>query len=90
MAATALDQGMLTTEQYQTLVGVAPIKLLIPYVNWWITGSFDGMISVIWTCFRRSGVTRQEITDELGTNMQLLVEISREIERLSAPEPKNG
>lgn len=89
--ATALDQGSLDENEYQKLSGGhKPIKAKVPYVNWWITGCFDGMISFIWTCFRRDGITREQVVEELGGNMGLLSDVSREIEHLSAPAVGNG
>jgi len=91
MAAVALDQELLNESEYKRLVdGSAPPKFKVPYVNWWITGCFDGMVTFIWVCFKRDGVTRDQVVEELGSSMGMLVEISREIERLSTPSVGNG
>ena len=91
MAATALDQEMLGDEDYRKLSGgAAPPKVKVPYTNWWITGCFEGMVTFVWMCFKRDGVTREQVLEELGTNVNLLVEVSREIERLSTPQVGNG
>ena len=91
MAAVALDQELLGDEEYRKLSdGNAPPKLKVPYVNWWITGCFDGMITFVWVCFKHNGITRDQVVEELGSNMNLLVEVSREIERLSVPAVGNG
>jgi hypothetical protein len=93
MAATALDQNSLDDSQYEVLTGQKPKKVRVGYVYWWTTASYDGMVSMIWMCFRDSGpngVTRDEIASEIGTNPQLLVYASREIEKLTAPSVGNG
>lgn len=91
MAAVALDQELLNEDEYRKLTdGNAPPKLKVPYVNWWITGCFDGMITFVWICFKHNGVTREQVVEELGGNMSMLVEVSREIERLSTPAVGNG
>lgn len=86
LAAAAMDQGMLDNKKYQEMTGEAPPRMKVPYVTWWITGSYEGMISFVWTCFRHEGVSREEVARELGRNPQMLIELSREIESLSAPQ----
>lgn len=90
MVATALDQGMLDEKQYVVMTDSKPFKLKVPYVNWWITGSYDGMISFVWMCFRYRGVTRVQVVEAMRENPSLLIDLSREIERLSAPKLGNG
>ena len=72
------------------MTGGKPLKVKVPYVSWWITGSFDGMITLIWTCFKHNGVSREDVARELGRNEALLTELSREIETLSVPAVGNG
>lgn len=91
LAATALDQESLSAKGYEGLTKTGPPpRLKVPYVNWWITGCFDGMITFIWVCFRRDGVTREQVVNELGGDLGKLAEVSREIERLSVPSAGNG
>jgi hypothetical protein len=90
LATGLLDQGTLTEERVEQLTGKKPRRATIPYVNWWITGCFDGMVTFVWLCFRPDGVTKDQVAEELGRNPALLVELSREIEGLSAPEAGNG
>ena len=90
LASGLLDQETMTEEQVLELTGVAPRKVQIPYVNWWITGCFDGMVTFIWLCFRPSGVTKDDVIEEMAKNPALLVELSREIEHLSTPSVGNG
>lgn len=90
IVATQLDSGALSDELYENLTGVAPKKARVGYVSWWITATFDGMISMIHLVFRDSGVSRDEVAAEIGRNPSLLVDLSREIEHLSVPEVGNG
>jgi len=90
LAATALDQSLLSPEDYEKLVGSKTPKVQVPYVNWWLVASYDGIVSMLWSAFRRNGVTREEVADAMTQNMQVLMEASREIERLSTPQVGNG
>lgn len=90
--ASALDQGLLDETRYRKLSGhkgKLP-QMMIDYVNWWITGCYEGMITTAWTCFKTDGVTRKEVIDWMLQNKDKLSEVTREIERLSAPAAKNG
>jgi len=90
LAAASLDQDTLSEEEYRKLVGSPPPKVKVPYVHWWITGCYDGMVTLIWTCFRHANVTREQVIDTLGNDLTKLSELSREIEKLSAPQSGNG
>jgi len=90
LATSALDQGLLSEKKYVEMTGKKPKKAKVPYVNWWITGAFDGMITFVWLCFRPDGVTREEVIDALGDNPSLLADTSRQIEELSSPAAGNG
>lgn len=90
LTAAALDSEMLTSEDYTKMTGQEPKRTKVGYVNWWITGSFDGMLAMIWVCFQNQGVTKDELMDEIGRNPALMIQLSREIETLSAPAAGNG
>ncbi len=90
LAANALDSGVMKPEQFKEMTGRMPIQGKIPYVNWWITGCFDGMITFCWTAFKSNGVTREEVEEALTDRPAMLVELSREIEKLSTPQAGNG
>lgn len=90
LITAAVDNGMISDELYTALVGEKPPKVKIPYVNWWITGSMDGMIAFIWVAFRANGVTKDEVASALGNNPAVLVQLSRELERLSVPKANFG
>lgn len=86
----ALDAGLLKDTQYKELTGKEPAKLRVGYCNWWITGTMDGMITLIWMCFRASGVTKDEVLAAIGNDFDILANLSREIEHLTAPAVGNG
>lgn len=90
LAAAVLDQELLTEPDYEKLAGSPAPKVRVGYVNWWTTGSFDGMITFAWACFKHDGITRDQVLEELGKNMNLLVQLTRDIERLSMPAAGNG
>ncbi len=88
LCTAELDSGGLTPEEYKSLSVRKANKGRVPYVNWWITGSFEGMITFVWTCFKPSGVTKSELID--GLKIDSLADVAREIEKLSAPAVGNG
>lgn len=89
LIATHLDMGSLSDIEYEKLAGKKPAFIKTGYVNWWITGCFDGMLELAYMAFRANGVTRDQVSEALGRNMSLLVQLSREIESLSAPQSGN-
>jgi len=90
LCATSLDQGSLGYRDYKHLTKGRPRKVKVPYVSWWITGSFDGMVTFIWMAFKQNGVTREQVATEMGKSPAALAEMAREIERLSSPAAGNG
>jgi hypothetical protein len=90
MVATALDSGVLSAARYKELVGHEVEKAKVGYVNWWVTGTYDGMISMVWMSVRDNGVSRDAVAKAIGTNPHLFIHASREIEKLTAPSVGNG
>ncbi len=88
MAASVLNQEMLSEADYQQLTGEKAPAVRIAYDSWWVTGCYEGMITFAWKCFQHNGVTKDQVAEAL-TGMGKLAEVTREIERLSAPSP-NG
>lgn len=88
--AAALDREMLDPKEYTKMTGHTPVKMKIGYANWWITAVYDGMIELIYACFKNQGVTKDQVFDELQKNPTLMVTLSRDIEKLSAPKAGNG
>ncbi len=89
-AVALLDQGTLSREKYKGLTkeSIEPSK--VPYVNWWITGSYEGQLTFVWICFKKYGITKQELSDKIAEEPSLLVELSRELESASSPSVGNG
>jgi hypothetical protein len=90
VVATALDQGILSEEEYIRMTKFNPPKYKVPYVSWWITGSTDGIITMVYTCFKHNGVTREQVLEAMSGSRQKLIDIAHEIERLSVPQVGNG
>jgi len=90
LTAASMDQSTLSEDDYRSMTGKIPPRVRVPYSHWWITGCYEGMIALIWRCFRRDGVTREQVTDALSDNPTEMAEMAREIERLSAPQAGNG
>ncbi len=90
MAASALDQGMLSNAKYEEMTGKKPPSVSVPYINWWITGCFDGILTLVWIAFRDAGVTKDEVSEAVGQNMNLLTQLAHDLEKLSAPAAGNG
>jgi len=87
---TALDQELITEEQFQKVSGKPPKKMLSGYVNWWITATMEGMVTLIWMCARDHGITKDDIIELMSSNQEKMIELSREIESVTAPSVGNG
>jgi len=83
--AGLLDNKMLRVPEYEAMTGHTPKPVKILYANWWITGCMDGMITFVWVAYRSNGVSREEVARELGHNPSLMIQLSQELERMSAP-----
>lgn len=90
IVASGLDSGLLDDLTYKQLTKMDVKKSRVAYVNWWIQGTREGQLTMAWLCFRKYDVTRDEVSDELSKNPQLLNNISREVESISAPATGNG
>ncbi len=90
ICATLLDQGILSGESYCEMTGKKPRRYRVGYVNWWMNGNKEGMLTVVWICFRHNGVTRDQVGEALQGKPAMLSELSREIEHLSAASVGNG
>ncbi len=90
VCASMLDQEMLSREEYRKMTGEDPPRFRVGYVNWWITGSREGMLTVAWVAFQHDGVTREQVSDALRDQPAKLANLSREIEHLSAASVGNG
>ena len=88
--AACLDADMLLVDDYKEMTGELPKPTKVGYVNWWVTGTFEGMISMIKLAFKGCGVSEDELAEEISRNPSILMNASREVEHLSAPEVGNG
>ena len=87
LTASAIDSGTISVDQYKELTGKTAPLVKVGYVNWWISGCVEGMLTLIWMCFKDDGVTYDEVTKALSDNTQMMVMVSRRIEELSAAKP---
>lgn len=88
--ANALEQGLMSADDYTDMTDKQPPAVMISYSNWWITGAYDGMIAFAWVCFRDNGVTRDDVAAAMSNDRGMLTEIASQIELLSAPAVGNG
>lgn len=89
LVAAALDSEVLSVEEFKKLTGRLPIKIKTGWVNWWVTGTPEGMLTMIWQSVKSDGVTRDEL-DTLLSDPATMMAFAREVEFLSAPSPGNG
>ena len=87
MVSSALDRGLISAGLYKDATGQEAPLIGVGYVHWWISGSIEGMITMVWMSFKDDGVSKAQVADALTDDPALLATISRRIEELSAPEP---
>jgi actin-related protein len=90
LVAVALDRGQMSEDQCKALTGSVPVKAMIEYPSWWITGCFRGMVAFAWVAFRKQGVTKEEVAEAMNSNPRLFTDLTKETESLSRPEVGNG
>jgi hypothetical protein len=93
ITATALDAGNLEEGVYKTLTQTTPRKGRLNYVSWWVTGSIEGMVELIYASFKgQNGITKEDVYLELGNNFARMAELSRAVEKVTMPkaEPDAG
>lgn len=88
--AVAMGQDMMSDDEYKQLTGYDPPKIRTGYVQWWTSGSMEGMLNMCFACFRKDGVTREDLELDLLQKPDLLIKLSRSIETLTAPALGNG
>jgi len=89
MVASALDGGVLTEDVFKELTGHFPSKMKTGYINWWVTGTVEGMMCMIWQSVKHSGVSREDV-DSLLSDPSVMMLFAREIEAISVPAAGNG
>ena len=88
LLATALDSEQMKSSEVKELTGVAPLSVQTPYDSWWVTSTYDGMISLIWSslCKENPGISREEVQE---WPLSAIIEVSRQVEKLTAPAVGN-
>jgi len=90
LVSAALDQELLSAAEFKKYTGSEPKKISTGYANWWATGSFEGMTTMVFYCVRGSGITMDDIRTDLANKQADLMSLSREIEDITAPSLGNG
>lgn len=90
IVTTALDKETLSEAACTELTGSQPVHVQVGYVNWWITATFEGQLEMIYMAFKHNGVTRDDVCDALSDNPAVMIELSRELEHLTAPSDFSG
>ena len=88
MLAVALDQESITAAEVKEITGRGPTPVKIAYDAWWVTGSYEGMISLVRASIRQHHpeITKEEIKD---WPMADLAHVAREVEAITAPAMGN-
>lgn len=89
MIATCLDSDVLSEEKFQEIMGFPPKKVKTGYINWWVTGTQEGMLSMVWQSVKNYGISREEVDSLISDPVNLMI-FAREIESLSVPDVGNG
>lgn len=89
LLVSQLDAQEITPEQVIELCHVAPVRALIPYDMWWITGTLAGAIRLCWESLALANptVTLEEVE---RWPLQHLFDTARKIEQLTQPAPGNS
>jgi hypothetical protein len=89
LLVSQLDSGEITAEKVIELCHVAPVRALIPYDMWWITGTLAGAIRLCWESLAMANpsVTLEEVE---RWPLQHLFDTARKIEQLTQPSPGNS
>lgn len=90
MLSMALDSESITADQFEELTGRHPRVMKTGYINWWITGTNEGMVSMIYHSIQDPDISREDIIDYLGGDKERMVDMTRTIEKMTVPETKNG
>lgn len=90
LVSSALDSGAMSKAEYKALVGSEPRTVKVGYVNWWVTGAFEGMVAMVYYGIKnRDGLSKQDIRDEMADKQHELMRHAANIESMSAPDTGN-
>ncbi len=59
--AAAVDTKMLTDEEFEALAGCPCPRTKVGYVQWWITGCYEGIVALLAYCAEDEGLSRTEL-----------------------------
>lgn len=84
--SVCLQSEVMKPETYQELVGELPPKpTKVSFIQWWVTGSIEGMITMVWTAFKHHGVTKEEVAEALMDDQMTAAKVAKDIAELSQP-----
>jgi len=88
LLATALDSDKISGNMVKSLTDRWPHKINIPYDTWWVTASYDGMITFVWSSIQinHPEMTKVQVS---GWSMAKIIEAARIVERLTVPAVGN-
>jgi len=88
LLSTALDSEKISGNKVKSLTGRWPHKVNIPYDTWWVTASYDGMITFVWASIQinHPEMTKAQVS---GWSMAKIIEAARMVERLTVPAVGN-
>lgn len=89
LLTTALDSGSLSAEQFAEMAHVEPRRGLVPYEMWWVTGSYEGMVSFVTASIRRHDTTIRE-QEVMDWSLPDLIYSARRIESMTEPSAGNS
>ncbi len=81
--SSALDDDQITADQVKEMTGKTPLCGRIRYDQWWITASWEGMISIVLSSIRweHPEITKEDIA---GWPLLKVTEASRIVESISS------
>lgn len=83
-----LDSGEVTLDQVEKASGVRPIRGRVSYDTWWITSTYEGIITTVWAGLkpRHPEITREQVS---RWPMHKLTQWAQRVEALTAPAVGN-
>ena len=86
---TALDTGQLKSSELKKLTGKLPIQGRVRFDQWWVTGSMEGMLSLITTSIRQEhpDLTAKDVS---SWPLAKIIETARLVEGVTSASMGNG
>lgn len=88
VVAAALDSAKLTADAVEQMTKVRPRRVKIPYDSWWVTATYEGMVTFIQASLQSGGsaISNQDV---MGWPLSKVMEAARKVESLTAPQLGN-